>query len=128
MDRRSKFALAFSVIALLSVSLGTWAASAHTQTYQSNLTIHFDKKTNSFDGHVGTSSFCQEGRLIDVFQQTSGAPVLVGSTTSGHAGQWSGVSSPGAGTYFATVDARHDVGYGHDHLCLADTSGSVTVR
>ena len=126
MDRRSKFVLSFSVIALLSLALGTWAANAHTQTYKSNLTIHFDKKTNSFDGHVGTSSFCQEGRSVHVFQSSGGA-VLVGSTTSGHAGQWSGVSSPGAGTYYATVDERHDTGYGHDHLCLAGTSGSVTV-
>lgn len=128
MDKRSRFVVAFGFMALLSLALGTWAAVAHTQTYQTNLTIHHDKKTNSFDGHVGTSSFCQEDRAVHVFQVNSGgSDILVGSTTSGHAGQWSGISSPGAGTYYATVDERHDTGYGHDHTCLADTSGMVTV-
>jgi hypothetical protein len=117
-----------SVIALLTLALGSWAASAHTQTYQSNLTIHYDHQADAFDGHVGTSSFCQEGRSVHVFQVNSGgSDILVGSTTSGHAGQWSGISSPGAGTYYATVDERHDTGYGHDHLCLAGTSGTVKV-
>jgi hypothetical protein len=126
MDKRSRFVVLLSFMALLTLALGSWAASAHTQTYKSNLTIHY--KGGAFDGHVGTSSFCQEGRAVHVFQVNSGgSDILVGSTTSGHAGQWSGISSPGAGSYYATVDERHDTGYGHDHLCLAGTSGTVTV-
>ena len=128
MDRRSRLVVSVSIIALATLAFGSWAANAHTQTYKSNLTIHYDKKTNSFVGHIGTSSFCQEGRAVHVFQANSaGSDIMVGSTLSGHAGHWSGISSPGAGTYYATIDERHDSGYGHDHLCLADTSRSVTV-
>jgi hypothetical protein len=117
-----------SIIALATLALGSWAANAHAQTFKTNLTIHYDKKTNSFEGHVGTSSFCQEGRAIQVFQVNSGgSDILIGSTTSGHAGHWSGIASPGPGTYYATADERQESGYGHDHRCLADTSGTVTV-
>ena len=87
MDRRSRLVVSVSIIALATLALGSWAANAHTQTYKTNLTIHYDKKTNSFEGHAGTSSFCQEGRAIQVFQVNSGgSDILVGSTTSGHAG------------------------------------------
>jgi hypothetical protein len=127
MDRRSRLVVAVSIIALSTLALGSWTAAAHTQTYKTNLTIHYDKKSDSFVGHVGTSSFCQEGRAVHVFQVTAGGDIPVGSTLSGHAGHWSGISSPGSGTYYATVDEEHDSGYGHDHLCLADTSGMVTV-
>ena len=95
MDRRSRLVVSVSIIALATLALGSWAANAHTQTYKTNLTIHYDKKTNSFEGHVGTSSFCQEGRAIHVFQVNSaGSDIMVGSTTSGHAGHWSGIASP----------------------------------
>jgi hypothetical protein len=117
-----------SIIALATLALGSWAANAHTQTYKTNLTIHYDKKTNSFEGHLGTSSFCQEGRAIHVFQVNSaGTDIMVGSATSGHAGHWSGIASPSAGSYYATVDERQESGYGHDHQCLADTSATVAV-
>jgi hypothetical protein len=128
MDRRSRLVVSVSIIALATLALGSWAANAHTQTYKTNLTIHYDKKTDSFEGHLGTSSFCQEGRAIHVFQVSSaGSDIMVGSTTSEHAGHWSGIASPGAGTYYATTDERQDSGYGHDHRCLADTSGTVAV-
>jgi hypothetical protein len=127
MDKRSRWVVALSLIALLSLALGSWAANAHTQTYKSNLSIHYDKHTASFWGHVGTSSFCQEDRLVSVYRTESGIDTLIGTTFSGHAGMWEGVPSPGPGDYFATVDALHDAGYGHDHQCEADTSSTVTV-
>ena len=119
-------AITVSVFALLTLPLGTLIARAHSHTYRSNLTIHWDKKTDTFEGHVGTASFCQEGRRITV--RVSGTNAVVGSTTSGHAGQWVGVSAPGPGTYYATVDETSDGGYGADHRCLGDTSNTVTVR
>jgi hypothetical protein len=128
-DRRSKLVVSLGAIALLTLLLGTWSAGAHTQTFKSNLTIHFDKKSDSFDGHVGTSSFCQQGRAVHVFEVNTGggSDTLVGSTTSGHAGQWSGISSPGSGTFYATVDQLDHVGYGEDVVCLAGTSRTITV-
>jgi hypothetical protein len=121
MDRRSKLVVSISLVALATVGIGSWAASAHTQTFQSNLSIHVSRGT--LWGHVGTASFCQEGRQITI--HTSGGAV-VGSAVSGHAGMWSGVPVS-AGSYYATVSQMHETGYGHDHLCLADTSTTVTV-
>ena len=65
---RMRIALAVCVVALATIPLGTFLASAHTQTYGANMTIHFDRKTQSFNGHVGTSSFCHEDRLVSVLQ------------------------------------------------------------
>ena len=123
MDRRSKLIVSLSLVALATVGFGTWAANAHTQTYQANLSIHFDKKTGTLWGHVGTSNFCQDGREITVHASGGGT---VGSAVSGSNGMWSGVSV-GSGSYYATVSERHDTGYGHDHLCLAGQSSTVSV-
>jgi hypothetical protein len=120
-----KAAITVSVLALLTLPIGMLVARAHTQTFRSNLTMHLDKKSDTFDGHVGTSSFCQQGRQITV--HVSGSNAVVGSTVSGHAGQWGGVSVPGPGTYYATVDQTSSGGYGGDHVCLAGTSKTVTV-
>lgn len=117
-----RVALALSVLALAALPFGQWAATAHTQTYQANLSIHFDKHADSIWGHVGTSSFCQENRTVEVFKNGSS----IGTTLSGHAGMWS-VASQGSGDYYATVAESHTVGYDHDHTCLGDTSTTTTV-
>jgi hypothetical protein len=120
-----KAAITVAVVALLSVPIGTMIARAHTQTFKTNLTLHVDKKSDTFVGHLGTSSFCQQGRQVTV--HVAGSNAIVGSTISGHAGQWSGVSVPGPGSYFATVSQTSSGGYSGDHTCLAATSNTVTV-
>lgn len=127
MDRRSKWIVGFSFIALLSLAFGTWAATAHTQTYQSHLSIHHDKKSSSLWGHVGTSRFCQGGREITVFLQGSGSDTLVGTAFSSVNGMWGPVSATGSGSYYATVDEQPMGGYGADHTCLRDTSKTIRV-
>jgi hypothetical protein len=127
MDRRSKVVVALSLVALVTLALGSWAADAHTQTYKTNLAVHFDKKSSSLWGHVGTASFCQEGRQIDVFMIGSGSDTFVGTAFSGQGGMWGPVSALGSGSYYAKVDERHESGYGHDHTCLPDISGSIRV-
>jgi hypothetical protein len=124
MDRRSKLVVALSLVALLSLALVASSASAKNHTFKTNLTMHYDKKSNTFDGHAGTASFCQEGRSVHVFRSPS---TLVGNATTVHAGHWSGVPAPGPGTYYATVDAQSGGGYGGDTTCLAGTSNTVTV-
>lgn len=121
-----RVAVTISLLALLTLPIGTLIARAHTQTYQTNLTIHYDHQSGDFDGHVGSSSFCQEGRQITIYE--SGSNAVVGAAVSGHAGQWSGVSAPGPGAYYATVSEMQDSGYGHDHTCLEDASNTVTVK
>ena len=117
-----KVALLLSALALASLPLGAWMASAHTQTYKTNLSIHYDKHDDSIWGHAGTSSFCQEDRNITVFHDGSS----YATTTSGHAGMWS-VGSGGSGSYYATVDESHRTGYGDDNTCLGDTSSTIAV-
>jgi hypothetical protein len=123
MDRRSKLVVSLSLVALATVGIGTWAANAHTQTFQSNLSIHYDKKTGTLWGHVGTASVCQEGRQITIHSSGGGT---VGSAVSGHAGMWSGVTV-GSGSYYATVSEESGSGYGSDHVCQAGTSSTVSV-
>jgi hypothetical protein len=120
-----KTAITVAVVALLTVPIGTMIARAHTQTFKTNLTMHYDKKSDTFVGHLGTSSFCQQGRQVTV--QVSGSNAVVGSTVSGHAGQWNGVSAPGPGTYYASVTQTPSGGYSGDHTCLGATSNTVTI-
>ncbi|MFL5766817.1 MAG: hypothetical protein ACJ758_03110 [Actinomycetota bacterium] len=127
MDRRSRLVVGLSVVALLSGALLASAASAHAHTFKTNLTIHYDKKTDTFDGHAGTASACQEGRTVHVFKSSGGGNVPVGSATTVHAGHWNGVHSAGPGSYFATVDQSTAGGYGGDTTCLSGTSKTTTV-
>jgi hypothetical protein len=122
MDRRSKLVVTLSLVALATVGVGSWAASAHAQTFRSNLSIHYDRQHGLW-GHVGTASVCQEGRQITIHASGGG---VVGTAVSGHAGMWSGVSV-GSGSYYATVAQTTSGGYGGDDVCLADTSSTVTV-
>jgi hypothetical protein len=121
--RRARIVVGVCMVALAAVPLGTWAARAHTQTYQANLSIHYDRKTQSLDGHVGTSNFCQEGRTVSVYE--SGGS-LVGTAVSDFRGMWGPVAWNGPGSYYAQVSQVHEGGYGHDHTCLAGTSHTIS--
>lgn len=123
---RTRIAVGACCLALATIPLGSFVARAHTQTYKAALTIHFDHKTQSFEGHVGTSSFCKEARLVSVYQTVGGSDILVGTSLSDHSGQWGDVSWDGPGTYFAQVSELHESGYGHDHTCLAASSPTIS--
>jgi hypothetical protein len=117
-----KTALALSVLALLSLPIGMWTAGAHTQTYKTNMSIHYDKHGDSIWGHLGTSSFCQQGRTVQVFKDG----VSIGSTVSGHAGMWS-MGATGDGGYQAVATQSVSTGYEHNHTCLAGSSKTISV-
>ncbi len=117
-----KAALALSTLALLSLPFGMWVAQGHTQTYKTNVSIHYDKKADEIWGHLGTSSFCKEGRTVQVFKDG----VSIGSVVSVHAGMWS-ISAAGAGGYQAVAAESHSTGYDHDHTCLAGTSTTFSL-
>ena len=117
-----KAALALSTLALLSLPIGMLTARAHTQTYKTNVSIHFDKKANEIWGHLGTSSFCQEGRSVQVFKDATS----IGSVVSVHAGMWS-IPATGAGSYQAVAAESHSTGYDHDHTCLSGTSSTLSL-
>jgi len=117
-----KAALGLTTLALASLPFANWMASAHAHSFQSNLSIHFDKHHDTIWGHVGTASFCQEGRTITVSQNGS----VVDTTASGHAGMWS-VPASGSGSYTAAVAQSPATGYGSDRICLGDTTGPIQV-
>ena len=118
-----KAALALSTLALLSLPVGMFAARAHTQTYKTNMSIHYDKHDDQIWGHLGTSSFCQEGRNVQVFKDGGS----IGTVVSVHAGMWS-IAAQGTGSYSAVAAESHTTGYDHDHTCLEGTSSTVTVH
>jgi len=122
---KTRAAIAVCCAALATIPLGAFAARAHVQTYQANVTIHYDHKAQALNGHVGTSSFCHEGRTVSVFRTDTGGQ-LVGTVVSDHSGQWGPIAAPGPGTYEARVAEIHEGGYGHDHLCLAGSSGPIS--
>jgi hypothetical protein len=121
--RRTRLVVGVAMVALAAVPLGSWAARAHTQTYKANLSIHYDRKTQSLDGHVGTSNFCQEGRTITVSKTGGG---IIGTAVSDFRGMWGPVAWDGPGSYYAQVSEVHEGGYGHDHTCLSDTSSTIS--
>lgn len=123
---RTRLALGVCCLALATIPLGSFMARAHTQTYKANLTIHFDRKTQTFEGHVGTSVFCHEDRLVSVYKTDGGSDILVGTSVSDRSGQWGDVPWDGPGTYLARVSEVHEGGYGHDHTCLAGSSPTIT--
>jgi hypothetical protein len=123
---RTRIAVGVCCLALATIPLSSFTAGAHTQTFKATLTIRFDQKTQTFEGHVGTSVFCQEDRLVSVYE-TDGSLTLVGTALSTHGGQWGDVSWDGPGTYFAQVSEVHLGGYGDDHTCLAAESATITV-
>lgn len=121
-----KVALLLSTLALLSLPIGMLTARAHTQTYGTNVSIHYDKQANEIWGHLGTSSFCQEDRSVQVFKD--GSPI--DTVSSVHAGMWS-LQLPatgGAGDYQAVAALSHSTGYDHDHTCLEGSSSMLTVK
>jgi hypothetical protein len=124
---RTRIAVGVCCLALATIPLSSFTAGAQAQEFKATLTIHFDKKTQTFEGHVGTSVFCQEDRVVSVYETDGGTPILVGTTLSTHGGQWGDVSWNGPGTYFAQVSEVHLGGYGDDHTCLAAESATITV-
>jgi hypothetical protein len=128
MSRRTKVRVAFciGVLALATLPFGSMA-QAHQQSFKSNLTLHYMKQTNTFNGHIGTAHVCQADRTVEVHLDTTGSPV-VGTAVSGHSGQWGPIpNTNGAGTYFATVDAVDRGGYGNPVHCEAGVSKTVQV-
>jgi hypothetical protein len=118
-----KVALLLSTLALLSLPIGMMTARAHTQTYGTNVSIHYDKQADEIWGHLGTSSFCQEDRSVQVFKDGSS----IGTVVSVHAGMWS-LPATGAGDYQAVAALSHSTGYDHDHTCLEGSSSMLTVK
>jgi hypothetical protein len=123
---RTRIAVGVCCLALATIPLSSFTAGAQTQTFKATLTIHFDQKTQTFEGHVGTSVFCQEGRLVSVYK-TDGGETLVGTSVSTQAGRWGDVAWDGPGTYLARVSEVHVGGYGDDKTCLAAESATITV-
>ena len=129
MSRRGKVRLAILIAALAfaTVPFGSMMAQAHEKTFKSNLTLHYDKHDDTFNGHLGTAEVCKDQRPVDVHLDVPGSPV-VGTAMTEHSGQWGPIpNTTGPGAYFATVDAVDRGGYGDPVHCQAGVSNTVTV-
>ena len=129
MSHKGKVRLAFLIaaLALVTVPFGSMMAQAHEKSFKSNLTLHYDKHDDQFNGHVGTAEVCKDVRPVDVHSDEPGSPV-VGTSMTDHSGQWGPIANTtGPGTYFATVDAVDRGGYGDPVHCEAGVSNTVTV-
>jgi hypothetical protein len=127
MSHRGKVWLAFLItaVALATLPFGSLMAQAHEKTFQSNLTLHYDKHDDTFNGHLGTAEVCKGDRTVTVERLEGGSP---GAALTDHSGQWGPIdNSTGPGTYIATVDAVDRGGYGDPVHCEAGVSHAVTV-
>jgi hypothetical protein len=125
----TKVRLAFllAIVALVAVPVGTMIASAHTQTFPSNLVLHYRSGSNTFDGHLGTAHICQDGRLVSIHEMTAGSHV-VGTAVTDHSGHFGPIpNTAGTGEYFATVDEVDRGEYGRPVHCEAGVSNVAIV-
>src|SRR5438132_14306082 len=78
MSHRGKVRLAFLIaaLALATVPFGSMIAQAHEKSFKSNLTLHYDKHDDQFNGHVGTAEVCKDVRPAAVHGDEPGSPVV----------------------------------------------------
>ena len=121
-------AMLLACLAIATVPLGNFSAKAHVQTYRSNLSIKYQRSTDSFVGRVASFRECREGRAVEVHMQQPGPDPVVGSDTTDARGRYGPIPAAGAGFYYAKVAEVERGGYGHDHLCTGGTSRSLRAR
>ena len=128
MSHGAKVRLAFLIgfLALATLPFGSMA-QAKEKNFKANLTLHYNKHADTFNGHLGTAEICKGDREVDVHLAVPGSPV-VGTAMTEHSGQWGPIpNTSGSGAYFATVDAVDRGGYGNPVHCLTGVSKAVNV-
>jgi hypothetical protein len=124
--RAKTVALGLALVAPLLVATAT-EASAHNASFDSSVSIDYDRP--NFVGRVSSErDRCEQGRSVSVFKKRDGADRLIGTDETNDNGFYS-VNKPGArGRFYAVVAREVFGGYGHRHVCEADTSNTIRVR
>ncbi len=93
-------------------------SSAHTQTYESTITIKHEDMTAKYSGRViSEREACERNRAVKLRTEEG---MVVGETTTNNKGRWK-YEFIGQ-RYYATVAKRVDGGGPHEHVCLGDRS------
>jgi hypothetical protein len=124
--RTATVALALVLVVPLVVATAAMV-SAHNASFDSSVSINHDRP--NFKGRVSSErERCERDREVSVFKARKGPDRLIGTDTTNDNGRYV-VPKPGArGRFYAKVAREVFGGYGHRHVCEADTSGTIRVR
>ena len=124
-------ALLAGVAGLLLVGM---AASAHTHTFPSNVTIHrVGPNVRAVHGRVYSARpDCRKHRQVQVFRKQPGPDLAVTPVANtGDDAKWGPLPVPSAGRYYAHIEpipTPNGSGYGHHHTCGGHTSPAIQVK
>ena len=124
--RMTTVALAVILVVPFLVATAAWV-SAHNASFNSSVSISYEPP--NFEGQVSSErDRCERGRSVSVFKKRDGADRLIGTDTTNDSGFYS-VNKPGArGRFYAVVAREVFGGYGHRHVCEADTSNTIQIN
>jgi hypothetical protein len=119
-------ALAVVLIVPLLVASAT-VVSAHNASFDSTVSIDYDRP--NFVGKVSSErDRCERNRTVSVFKKREGSDRLIGTDETDDNGSYSVTKAGARGRFYAQVDREVFGGYGHRHVCEADTSGTIRLR
>jgi hypothetical protein len=114
-----------AVVALLVAS--ATAVSAHNASFDSTVSIDYDRP--NFVGKVSSErDRCERNRTVSVFKKREGSDRLIGTDETNDNGSYSITKAGARGRFYAQVAREIFGGYGHSHVCEADTSGTIRLR
>ena len=105
------------------------AAAAHVVRYKTDgVDIRYDAVSTTFSGTVSAGkAACGSNRRVDVLSDAPGVDVVVGSTRTNPAGEWT-VDAAGLASseYYADADRKTlKLTVDHRHVCTAVRSKSI---
>ena len=117
------------VAAVMSLTLVTTDAQAHTHTYPvTSLTLHYHPQVHGFYGKLSTHANCRGNRIIKVFRIDPGPDTVAGSAQTAANGTWSFPNDHQlTGHFYARTHLVHRNGAQHHHTCLGKTSQTINV-
>lgn len=122
------FVIVGTVAGLLAIGGGV--AVAHTESFESSVTIQYNAAEDRFQGHVGSERpQCERRRKVVVHMKTPGAEdPRVGSDRTNENGHWRVVPTSSApGEYYARVLRRVRATGSHKHVCQRARSSTIDV-
>ena len=124
-----RFARQAGIGALAALFVLAAAASAHVVKYKTDgVDIQYDAGSTTFSGEVSAGkAACRSNRKVDVLSDAPGVDVVVGSTRTNSAGEWT-VNAGGLASseYYADADRKTlKLTVDHRHVCTAVRSKSI---
>jgi hypothetical protein len=116
-----------ALVALLAVA---GVAAAHVVKYKTNgVDIQYNAESTTFSGKVSANkAACRGKRRVEVLSDAPGVDVVVGSTRTNSAGEWTvNAVDPAPSEYYADADRKTlKLTVDHRHVCTAVRSQSIS--